>query len=484
MAEWRVELLGPLRVSRDGHAVKLRTLQQGLLLAHLATGEGPLDRSETAASLWPEAERENALAYLRRAIMELRKTGIEIETPPGQISVDHRSFSSDIDELLRLPPDSFSMRPGVRLLDGADHPAADEIRIRLQSLLIKGQRRAAKKPGFEPSGREALNAWLGETLVRERPEIAIRLMEDNMPAMVGGFAMEPILDLCLNTIESAQTVDPPLIAIQGLAARLAQMLTRYSLAEKLHRRCIEDAESLGRIELAIRSLANLAFLQMELRRWPEAKATALRSVEEADRTGNVPAIETAHANLAGIQWHLGEFEDSVRNYRTAIEVAPEERRLTHIANLAYVEGVFGIPAGMDFRPSLRTFDDESYQTIADGYLRFACGMIDDDAVEAALGARLLVESTSKGTLDRLLCIALDCAAMALARLGRHDRAAACVRVGTRVRNDVAHARSPGEAIAIRRNVPTPYFGPGVARVLEGLDSDEPSRLGRAVIALL
>ncbi|RYG31306.1 hypothetical protein EON81_23180, partial [bacterium] len=173
MAEWRLELIGPLQVLRDGQAVKLRTTQQGLLLVTLATAEGPVDRAETAEALWPGAERENALAYLRRAIMELRKAGVEIETPPGQISVDRRSLSSDVGELLKQPSDSFSLRPGVRLLEGVDHPAADDIRIRLQGHLLKGQRRSAKKPATETDAREALYAWLGEVLVRDRPEVAV-----------------------------------------------------------------------------------------------------------------------------------------------------------------------------------------------------------------------------------------------------------------------------------------------------------------------
>lgn len=483
MAALGIGLFGGLRVERDGHPVRFRTVQQGLLLARLALAEGSLERSELAASLWPQAERENALAYLRRSVMELRKAGIEIVAPGSRLSLDPHSFDCDVHDLLHAVEGTFSLLPSAAVLGDLEHPAADEIRERIGHLLHERQREKAAPPPVAAKGISDLNRWLWEALLRERPEVVSTLLSQHAVELVYEFPSEPLLEVALQTLQANPPLGAARATVRHVAARSAHVLTRYTLAERLYREALADAEAIGNREDALRIRAQLAFLYMERRQWGESRALFMRCCEEADALGTPDAIEAAHTNFAGLLWHLLEFDASVKSYLRAIEVAPPLKRIVPVANLAYLWGVFGVPPGMDFT-ELPEASNDGYRGLAEIYLQFSCGMGDHDAVRASVGAARLVELTAKSGMERLFCVAVDCAAMALARMGRPERAAACVRLGSRVRRDVDHRRSPGECLAIRRNVAPPYHGPDVAAAADELRSDDPVCLGKTLVGFL
>ena len=76
----------------------------------------PIVRRETASLLWPEASRANALAYLRRAVMELREAGIDVVATQDDLSIEPNAVLCEMNE------------PSRAVLEGVEHPVADEIR--------------------------------------------------------------------------------------------------------------------------------------------------------------------------------------------------------------------------------------------------------------------------------------------------------------------------------------------------------------------
>lgn len=68
----RVQLLGPPRVEREGHAVEMDTRKATALLAYLSLGGKAQARDRLAAMFWPKAGTERARGALRRTLSTLR----------------------------------------------------------------------------------------------------------------------------------------------------------------------------------------------------------------------------------------------------------------------------------------------------------------------------------------------------------------------------------------------------------------------------
>lgn len=71
---WQLDLLGPVRLHRDGRPVALPTHKLAALLVLLALA-GPAHRSRVAAWLWPDVEDGAARRNLRRELARLRDAG-------------------------------------------------------------------------------------------------------------------------------------------------------------------------------------------------------------------------------------------------------------------------------------------------------------------------------------------------------------------------------------------------------------------------
>ncbi len=91
---FRLRLLGCPELVRDGKAQELPTRKLWALLAYLAL-EGPQDRETVAGLLW---EGERARANLRRELVRLRQTGLELEEAEGQLRF---SVQSDVADFLQ-----------------------------------------------------------------------------------------------------------------------------------------------------------------------------------------------------------------------------------------------------------------------------------------------------------------------------------------------------------------------------------------------
>jgi DNA-binding SARP family transcriptional activator len=120
-----ISLLGPPRVSRDGHAVSFDTRKATALLAHLALADRPRSRESLCELLWPSQDPEHARGALRRTLSALRKAvgeewidaaadSVALRDGAG-LAVDARRFRS----LARLGATPHELEQAVALFRGA-----------------------------------------------------------------------------------------------------------------------------------------------------------------------------------------------------------------------------------------------------------------------------------------------------------------------------------------------------------------------------
>lgn len=462
MAVWRVEIDGPLRVLRDGEPFRPRTRYQSLLILRLAAyGPAGIDRSETAAMLWPDAERPHQSAYLRRAIMELRRAGLEIRGEGDRIQTAEGALT--LGEEGDLPD--------------VEHPVADEIRRMV--------RPKAPPRSVVRTDSERLMMWIGETLVREHPEIAVEMLAKHGAEFLRTSPPAPVLSLLLRILSVFSDLDVRRVTIVRTAAIAAMYLTRYGLAERLCRQAINDARTLGEETLAAHILSQLAFLQMETRSWPQALETGRTAVEISMKRESRATLASCLNNYAGIQWHSLRFEEAMANYVAAYDMAETDatRRMT-LGNALLIAGLYGISLPIAVERPVPTGLTTGSMIIAETNLRIGYGLLHGELRIAVEGVARLLRVASAGGMERFFCLALDYAAYAFARLDHPLEAAACVRIGSAQRLAVGHHRSPAESLAIRLHVRPPYFGPEVERLVEGLPLADPALCAERVAARL
>lgn len=472
MARWTVQLVGPLAILRDGVPVKLRTRQQALLLARLVVhAPAAIDRSETAGLLWPDAFRSNALAYLRRSAMELRKLGIDVSATRDELSLEAEAVECDL----------FDPNLGTRtLLKGIEHPIADEIR---EIAARRWKRIVAPAP---PSGAtNGAEAALLAGLMSERPDVALEMMARVGPAIVAQRPPSEVLPLCERTLDASAGESPARAMVLLIAGRAAMLLTRYGLAERYFGEGRRIARLHGDDRLVTRILTVHAFMLLETRQWDAALDMANRAVQQVETLGDPDLASLAHGSLASILWHRLDFERAAEHYRIAERRATTEGlRATPRANLAYLWAVFGVtfdaPADIPI-PGPREVGHHGAQ---EAYLLFSLHLGAQRLGEAAVWAASLLDLTTAEGQERYLCVALDCAAIAFSARGQGAEAGATVRLGSRLRRSLDHGRSPAERLAIRRHVPGGYFAPATSAALAALDDLDPEKAGRRVASRL
>ncbi len=475
MPHWSIRLLGTLQFERDGKTFKPRTIHQGLLIARLcACHPMPVLRLETAGMLWPLAPRTNAFAYLRRAVMELRRVGFPILSRGEELSVDAEKIVCDLIALRKaegwadLPPD------GAEALEGIEHPIAGEVRFAFEA--VRHQLSASgflkDKPSTDlPAQNEALGR-LGSHTVEAHPEIAIEFLADHPDLFTKSALQDSLLDLArkLTAPDSPQT--DASLRLRIMAAKVARQRTKYRLAE----RWLSQALPLCRERRLFGDLAELygeySFLEMERRAWGDARTYSELAVEAALEYGDAETLSTAYSSLGRTQWQVRAYEESAQNLLLAYHhTKVHQRRVAILANLSYLWGVLQVPFDLPEAEPLGE-GDGFYEAGANSYRQFATHFGRKEFRAAAKSAAITIEITAKNDMDRLFCVALDCAALAFASLDQNLEAAACVRISSRLRNQIGHPRAPMEKDSIRMHVPGPFIGSHIAQVENRLFSDD------------
>lgn len=485
MAQWRVEIVGPLRVLKDGAPQKLRTLQQSLLLARLVAGGGdPVERWSVAELLWPEALPKNATAYLRRALMELIAAGLGIESVGSGLRLS-ADVETDVDLLSGSPAVANRLASGTELLAGLQHPAAETIRAIMGRRLGRTPSASIATPtSEEPGTRKArLEQWLGDALLRSSPDVAIELAAQGAETLMLETPYEDILAFFTRILAAAPDPSPARLLLLAHAGRVAYHLTRYGQAESL----LLEAEARGREtgDLAVLALALPAIsrLMTETRQWARGAEFARRAVKIAERHGDRKQISVAYNNLGGIQFDLLQFEDAVQSYGTSLraaEDAPPLNRIVPLTNLATLWAIYG----MDVSPPVPQFGDAQchggYAAAAEGHLQCMTGLGHGDLPGAVRGVLRILHIAAEDNLERLFAVAVDDATLAFIWAGYPEESAASYRIGSRLRVRISHPRSPAERFAGRRHLRPPLFGAGIAALIARWESDDLARIARNI----
>lgn len=509
MAAWRVQVLGPLAVLKDGQPQRLRTRHQSLLLGRLAAygGQG-VPRDETAELLWPDADRSLALTYLRKAIMELRRLGIEIVRDGDRLRLDPLTAASDFEELqagIRQAQERGDQETIRRLcsrlsetvvMESTDHKIADEARALVHDYVLGLSSRivqAHEEPDQEPAGL----SWLGDAIVLERPDIAVELLARHGRQFAYKSPPDKVLNLILRTLSVCPTLSQDRLTLCLRGAWIAVTLTKYSAAKRLFEEVIRDCPKVGADQMVSAAYGGLTFMLLEQRAWDEGLEYGRRATEAADKTGNRFYQSVVYQNLGSIQWHMNDMQSAVKNYcqaweHTQAEDYPhntqfppaQEMSEAITANLTYIWAVFGAEVEPRYLPSAPAEYGPRDLYIQRTYLNFGYGIARQDVRLAADSAGRFLEFVAANGMDRLICVGIDCCAIALARLGRHTEAVVAMRLGSHTRRQISHGRSPAEYVAMRRHVPTPYFSAEIEARLRPLMAAETPEAAQQIARLV
>lgn len=469
MASWRIELVGPLRILKDGKTQKFRTRHQPLLLARLAAfAPEPISRAGTALLLWPEAPREQALTYLRRAVMEIRQAGLDLYTDRRHIALREGTVECDLHE-----PHASKAFP---VMEGIDHPIADEIRTIYRDSSDDSESEGVNEPPVA-AGPDSMFLWLGNTLVTEQPQAAMEIFSRHGRSLLINHPPGLVLECLLRVLSASDTADVHRVHVLQHASIAATLLTRYGLAERLNREAVEATEQMGNHALRASLLARNAFAKMEQRDWHEARKLTSRAMEAVQMAGADRPPPDFHHNIAGIQWHMMQIEESVESYCRSVHASPPGfGRVSAQANLTYVWAVFDVKVPEDCLLDDYLDYDLGYSEALQAYGNVSLGLGRNEIAKASAAAIRLLQGAIQHNMDRIFCIGVDCAALVLARKRLLAEAAAVMRVGARCRQLIGHQRSPGEKHVIRRNIPRPYVGPAIAAIENRLKGDDFARV--------
>ena len=494
VALWRVQLIGSLLVCKDGEPFRFRTRQQALLLARLVIAPSAR-REATAALLWPSACRENALAYLRRATMELRAAGLVIDSRSDGLRLAS-PVESDLDGAGLLSV-ALELRD-ARLLAGLDDPIADEIRRLVRHQVDTPLRPALPRPLGPYDGEDEETerdrqtdpySALGRAVLAHNPEIAISTLIENWEAMRYRCHPERLLDFLTDLVNAAHEDHPYKPRLLLHAGWAAYLVTRYGLARQHFLAALARAECAGDEPLVARALLTLTSLATNARSWQESRGYAERAIATAHEAGDRQKESDAHVNRANLRWRVLDFDGAIADYRRAWDLARGMRdeantRLIVTTHLTFLRVAFGRSVGelpADIRPHETP---HGFGSALDANLAFWRAFERDDAeAAAAFGIRRLEASTAQ-SMESIFCYALDDLACLLGHLDLGPEAAACARIGARVRRQVGTLRGPGERALLRRHVAPPYFGEPVARLVARWSSDEPLVTARRIAAHL
>lgn len=465
-------------------------------------------RDETAELLWPDADRELALTYLRKAIMELRRLGIEIVREGDRLRLDPLNAASDFEELqagIRRAQDRGDQAALRRLcsgltetvvMEGVEHPIADEARAVVHDFVLGLSSRivqAHEEPGDQPEGL----SWLGDAIVLERPDIAVELLARHGRQFAYKSPPDQVLALIQRTLSVCPTLTEDRLTLCLRGAWIAVTLTKYGTAKRLFEEVIRDCGKVGADQMVSAAYGGLTFMLLEQRAWEEGLDYGRRATAAADLTGNRFYQSVVYQNLGSIQWHMGDMESAVQNYCRAWEHTqaddypqnpqfPPAQEMSEAisANITYIWAVFGADVEPRYLPQAPIEYGPRDLYIQRTYMNFGYAIGHNDARLAADSAGRFLEFVAANGMDRLICVGLDCCAIALARQSRLTEAAVALRLGSHIRRHISHSRSPAERAAMRRHVPAPYFSPEIESRLRPLLAQDAPEAAQSLARLL
>lgn len=486
MAAWRVQLFGPFQTTADDAEVRLRTVHQRLLVAQLAVrNDQSWPRRDAASTLWPEASHEHSLAYLRRALMEIKSAGFPIASDSERVWIEPGSVQVDVLELRANVSKPLELGELGRPLDGIDHPAADDLRMEIQNLLEKvaEQRRriAREEKKILSTEDEGAMVWMADKLIETHPEVALSLLAQHGGDLSNKHSPEPVLKLMMKTVERVKEPSEERVKILSFAAQMARLLTKYQYSRKILEMAVEECRLIGREDFRVFMLSSLAFNAMECRDWDFAVEYAELSLEGSKKVEMPPiSLGHVHVNYAGIAWHLLRFEEAVKHYEIAYH-CHDTNKPSCTANVAFLWAVFGVEPFEPILPPQEELTASGYELVVMGYGQFSSALGHGDYSKAAQAAAMLLDFLASENMERILCVLLDGSAYLFGRMGLMEEAAATVRLGTKLRSWISHERSPAEKLAIRRNVgAAPYYSERTAALMEKWESSEANVVARNV----
>lgn len=479
--KWSIQLLGQFNMESEQGVLRPRIVHQQLLIARLVLHHpSPINRSETANFLWPKSE--NAHAYLRRAIMELRAQGVPIQGNRDKLFLPHDSFESDLDSIpvLQLTNPQFRAEDTLR---GIDHPVAEEIRAEVRKRMHFAAVRTGPATRIDPKEEiQQLFELIGSRLIACEPEYSIEILASSRKKVVEAPFDDALLEVGSRLLTESDTDSSHSATLRLIMGRKARLKTHYSAAQELLQKTVTYAQLQNDKETLIRAYYELALVSMETREWDSYLLYAHKCFDTALSSQTKELEGIGYACMGTYKLFNGKYEETVELYQSALKCLEEgvERDAIY-NNLAVLKGIVGyaheIPIPECSEPLC------GCKKHRHSYRKFALRLGEGNPHAAILEALSLLETTAKSSFDRNFCCSLDCFAMALAEMKVPDIARALVRIGSRARWKLGFVRAPLEKDAIRKHLSGPYFGSNV-RAYEQEFSGEPvalvNRLKRAV----
>ncbi len=444
--KWAVSVLSGRSFLRSG-APYLPRLQASAWLIVLLSVRQPriVSREEILTLIWPAAGRPQAQAYLRRCLMQLRTDGFPIQSDrssitliPGTVDCDAVSLTSQTASAVALD----------RILGGVDHPIAREI----------VQQVSALSSPIMPQQANFLDRRIVEYLVENDPKVLATFIHEQLKSGDWAYDHEETLKLCTRILGSLSNDEPATRSVLLLAGRMSRLLTQYSLGDRLLSQGLTASTTAADTSAVIRFTNELSFLKFETREWIASEQLARRALKLARKTQIATDLCEAYDAVARVLWAIGKYPEAARCYlESYARTESNGQQMRMRGNLMYLWGVLGVV--VDVPGEAVEVDSGLPMGIgARRYCDFAYHFGRNEAAACAEAAAKLIEATAQGNFERYFAVAVDCAALAFAKLGRDTEAAVCVRIGTWIRNEVQHRRSPMEYDSLRRHLRGPLHG--------------------------
>lgn len=486
MMPLRIELRGQPRILQDQKTVKLRTNLQLLLLARLiAHHPQPLERAETAGLLWPDASDANRSTYLRRALMELRQVGFDIQSQGSKIKLNPDEVECDLWEFLDESSTEGSLPTDEEILLEINHPIASEVksvwRKRIHALHDYHSDTSWSAP-------ERLRLWLAEKMIEEQPEAVLATLATHGAEMTYKKPTQGLIDLFQAVLSRVPEPTPHKVKILLFASQVAMHLTHFQLARKMLDEVVRTSKELGLVQEETQAYGGLANLSAEFHDFDEAIEYGEMAVARAMSINNARSASGTLINLGHIYGQRLQFGEAVQRFLLARDQARsiqfEGQVKVALASLAYYWGVLGCDIDPALFEGLRREPSLGYMQFIDSYLHFGMAMGRGDGLEAAINAQEELEVTAEEGMERIFYVALDHCAIAMATLNEQDKSAAILRASSQYRRNFRQGRSPLEKYVIRKHIAPPYFGGEVERLFSRLRVDDPPMLAREIIEIM
>ncbi|MBK7782219.1 MAG: hypothetical protein IPJ58_15895 [Ardenticatenia bacterium] len=320
-----IALLGPLRIERDGTAVReLTSAQSRALLTCLILADAPVERGRLCGLFWPDVPEVRARLSLRVALTRLRAA------LPGRIHADRHTaaFVAQTDDDV----DTRAVRPVLEALAASAGPPPDGDAIQAAMDRLRGPLAA----GLDGAATDDFRAWL---TVRRSDWAALvtaalaRMAKANT-ALGCGVPQAPLeADKAVANapVRLAGEPDPstPSPALSDLSAGggwMVEALRRNPVAEPLSRRLMLDLARQGDHAAALAEHARLAAaLGTQLGLHPDGATEALRDrIVTAHARGRRHNLLEAPADVASFDVDTGTTGAMVRLAAWLVE---SDRRL-------------------------------------------------------------------------------------------------------------------------------------------------------------